>query len=232
MIAFQGGLEGGAHHLETDLHITSDGHIVCFHDDDLARTTDGSGPIWKVTLGELRRLDAGHNHMVDGGFPFRGRGLRVPTLGEVLATFPEAGLVVDLKQPGLEEALVELLERMDAWHRVIVGSFSDLRLERLGQVSGGKAQMSAGPTSARLWWAASRIGRSGPGDFVALQLPPSMFGLNVVDRRLVRSAHEAGLAVHTWTINRPAEMRRIWGLGVDAIITDRPELAAALPLTA
>ncbi len=231
MIAFEGGLDAGAHHLETDLHITSDGHIVCFHDDVLDRTTDGSGPVWEVTLSELRRFDAGHNHMAEGEFPFRGRGLRVPTLGEVLATFPDVGVVVDLKQPGLEEGLVSLLERMDAWHRVIVGSFSDLRLEQIRRVSGGKAQVSAGPSSARLWWAASRIGRFGPGDFVALQLPPSMLGLNVVDRRLVRSAHAAGMAVHVWTVNRPAEMERLRSLGVDGIITDRPELAAGTQLS-
>lgn len=232
MIAFEGGLAAGAHHLETDLHITADGHIVCFHDDQLDRTTNGSGPIWGRTLAELRRLDAGHNHMVEGSYPFRGRGLRVPTLGEVLATFPDVGVVVDLKQSGLEEALVSLLERMDAWRRVIVGSFSDRRLERMRQVSGGRAQISAGPRSARRWWAASRMGRRGPGDFVALQLPASMFGLGVVDRRLVRAAHKAGMAVHVWTINRPAEMERLWGRGVDAIITDRPELAAGLQLSA
>lgn len=232
MIAFEGGLATGADHLETDLHITSDGHIVCFHDDHLARTTDGSGPIRELTLGELRRLDAGHNHLVDGDFPFRGRGLRVPTLGEVLATFPEVGVVVDLKQSGLEEALTSLLERMDAWHRVIVGSFSDGRLERMREVSHERAQLSAGPRSSRRWWAASRLGRRGPGGFVALQLPASMLGLGVVDRRLVRAAHRAEMVVHVWTINRAAEMERLWGEGVDAIITDRPELAAGLQLRA
>ncbi|MGA7271332.1 MAG: glycerophosphodiester phosphodiesterase [Acidimicrobiia bacterium] len=232
MIAFEGGLEAGANHLETDLHLTADGHIVCFHDDHLDRTTNGSGPIREVTLSELRRLDPGHNHMVDGGFPFRGRGLRVPTLGEVLATFPDVGVVVDLKQPGLEEALVAVLEKMDAWLRVIVGSFSDRRLERVREISGGRAQRSAGPGSARRWWAASRWGRSGPDDFVALQVPPSMFGLGVVDRRLVRAAHRAGLAVHVWTINNLVEMERLWDLGIDAIITDRPEVAAGMQLSA
>lgn len=228
MMAFGGGLGAGAHHLETDLHVTFDGHLVCFHDDSLERTTDGSGSVSAMSLAQLRRLDAGYNHRVDGGFPFRNRGLKVPTLGEVLATFPDVGVVVDLKQPGLEEPLVELLDKMDAWHRVIVGSFSDERLERMRTVSGGRARLSTGPAAAFRWWSASRVRRRGPGGYGAMQLPPSRSGLRVVDRRLVRSAHEHGMVVHVWTVNQPDEMARLYDLGVDAIITDRPEVAGAV----
>ena len=150
MIAFGNALESGAHHLETDLHITADGHLVCFHDDYVDRTTDGSGPVWSYSLADLRKLDAGYRHRIDGGFPFRGRGIRIPTLGEVLATFPDVGVVVDLKQDGLEEPLVDLLGKLDAWHRVIVGSFSDERLARVHQLSGGKVVRSGGPRAVRL----------------------------------------------------------------------------------
>ena len=223
MVAFDGGLEAGAHHLETDLHLTADGHIVCFHDDTLERTTNGSGPLAALTLSELRRFDAGHNHRSNGSFPFRGRGMRVPTLGEVLATFPQAGIVADLKQDGLEEALSKLLERMDAWDRVIVGSFSDLRLAALLGSSQRRAQVSAGPVAARRWWLSSRVGRPGPPGFVALQVPPTMYGMGVIDRRFVRTADRAGLQVHVWTVNQPAEARRLWDLGVHGLITDRPD---------
>ena len=227
MMAFGGGLGAGADHLETDLHITADGHVVCFHDDRLDRTTDGTGLVSALTLAELRRLDAGYNHRVDGGYPFRNRGLKVPTLGEVLATFPEVGVVVDLKQSGLEEALSGLLDKMDAWHRVIVGSFSDLRLDQMRVVSGGRAQISTGPRAAFRWWSASRIGARGPGGFSALQVPPTQRGLRVVDRRLVETVHDAGLAIHVWTVNSPTEMERLWDLGVDAVITDRADLAGS-----
>ncbi len=225
MIAFGNALESGAHHLETDLHITADGHLVCFHDDYVDRTTDGSGPVWSYSLADLRKLDAGYRHRIDGGFPFRGRGIRIPTLGEVLATFPDVGVVVDLKQDGLEEPLVDLLGKLDAWHRVIVGSFSDERLARVHQLSGGKVVRSGGPRAVRLWWAASRAGRVGPSGYAALQVPPTWGGLRVVDRRLVRAAHSAGLAVHVWTVNHPEEMRALQDVGVDAIITDRIDLA-------
>lgn len=225
MIAFGSSLQAGADHLETDLHLTADGHIVCFHDDTVDRTTEGSGYVWDFTLAELRQLDAGHRHRLDGGFPFRGRGLRVPTLGEVLATFPDVGVVVDLKQEDLEIELVSLLDRLNAWNRVIIGSFSDRRLGRMLAASGGQALVSAGPTVARAWWVASRIGRSGPSGFAALQVPTSRSGLGVVDARFVAAAHRQGVAVHVWTVNQPAEMERLWSIGVDGIITDRSDLA-------
>lgn len=224
MIAFGSALEAGAHHLETDLHITADGHLVCFHDDHVDRTTDGSGPVWSYTLADLRKLDAGYRHRVDGEFPFRGRGIRVPTLGELLATFPDVGVVVDLKQDGLEEPLVELLGKLGAWDRVIVGSFSDDRLERVHRLSKGKVVRSGGPRVVRAWWTASRLGRPGPSGFAALQVPPTWGGLRVVDRRLVEAAHSAGVAVHVWTVNHPDEMQALEDLGVDALITDRIDL--------
>ena len=223
MVAFDGGLRAGAAHIETDLHLTADGHVVCFHDDVLHRTTNGTGSVSELTLAELRRLDAGHNHWSDGGFPFRGRGIRVPTLGEVLATFPDAGVVVDLKQDGLEDPVGTLLERMDAWHRVIVGSFSDRRLALMRQRTGGRAQLSAGPRAARNWWFSSRLGRPGPAGYVALQVPPSMHGLGVIDRRFVRTAEKAGVQVHVWTVNSPSDVSRLWELGVHGVITDRPD---------
>lgn len=224
MVAFDGGLRAGAHHVETDLHVTADGHVVCFHDDNLDRTTDGSGPISGLTLSELRRLDAGYGHRMGGSFPFRGHGIRVPTLGEVLATFPDAGVVADLKEDGIAGPLATLLERMDAWHRVIVGSFTDSRLETMREASAGRAQVSGGPSTVMKWWIASRVGRPGPGGFVALQVPPGMHGLGVVDRRLVRVADAAGLQVHVWTINEQSEVQKMWEMGVHGVITDRPDL--------
>lgn len=223
LLAFDAGLAAGAHHLETDLHLTSDGHVVCLHDETVDRTTEGAGPVSALTLSELRRLDAGHRHWLEGGYPFRGRGMRVPTLGEVLATFPDVGVVVDLKQDGLEDPLTVLLERMDAWGRVIVGSFSDLRLARMVEASKGRVQVSGGPLTVRKWWMASRLGRPGPGGFVALQVPPSLRGLGVVDRRFVRAADAAGVQIHVWTVNEPDAARDLWALGVHGVITDRPD---------
>ncbi len=152
----------------------------------------------------------------------------MPTLGEVLATFPGVGVVVDLKQDGLEEEVTTVLDRMQAWERVIIGSFSDLRLELMRRLSRGRALISTGPLAARRWWLASRLGRQGRPGYAALQLPPTRTGLPIVDRRLVESAHQAGMAVHVWTVNQPGEMRRLWDLGVDALITDRVDHAVSV----
>lgn len=230
MLAFGNALQAGADHLETDLRRTADGRIVCFHDASVDRTTDGSGAVGSYTLAELRMLDAGYRHRIADDYPFRGRGLRVPTLGELLGTFPEVGVVVDLKEDGLEEPLCELLARMDAWHRVIIGGFSDLRLARIHEASGRRARISAGPMKVRAWWVSSRLGRPGPGGVVALQVPPTSNGLRVVDRRLVAAARSQGVAVHVWTINQPGVMERLWATGVDAIITDRVDLVRRPPV--
>lgn len=224
MLAFGNGVAAGADHVETDLHLTSDGRIVCFHDHTLDRTTNGAGLVSALSLSELRALDAGHNHRMAGGYPFRGRGLRVPTLGELLATFPEIGVVVDLKQDGLEEPLAAMLDKMKAWNRVIIGSFSDSRLHRMRAASGERAQLSGGPRAVQRWWLASRLGRPGPDGLVALQIPTSFYGLRVLDGRLVEVAHDFGLAVHVWTANQTRHVEWLWGIGVDAVITDRPDI--------
>lgn len=223
LVAFAGGLEAGADHLETDLRLTADGRLVCFHDPTVDRTTDGSGPVSEFTLAELQRLDAGFRHRREGRHPFRGKGIRVPTLVEVLTSFAEIGVVVDLKQDGLEAILTREIDRLDAWQRVIVGSFSDSRLQAVVAKSGGRALVSAGQATVMRWWLASRWGRQGPDWPSALQIPPSRGGVRLVDERLVEAAHRSGLAVHVWTVNRFVDADRLWDLGVDAVITDRVE---------
>src|SRR5829696_2712479 len=97
--AFRLALEAGAGGLELDVHMTSDGHIVVIHDATVDRTTNGTGAVSEMTLHELRRLDAGHNFSPDGGptRPYRGRGVRVPTLGEVLREFPGVAVNIEIK---------------------------------------------------------------------------------------------------------------------------------------
>lgn len=222
--AFAGAVEMGYRHLETDLHQTSDGVLVCVHDPTVDRTTDGSGEVASLTLDELRRLDAGYRHAGSNGYEYRGRGIRVPTLEEVATSFPDAALVLDLKVDGMEKALAQLVDRLDLYGRVIVGGFDDRRIEAVRRETEGRVATSTGPTLSRLWVIASRVGRGGGGEAQALQVPIRIRGVRVVDEKLVEAAHDHGLQVHVWTVNDPEEMRDLLDIGVDGIITDRPDL--------
>lgn len=224
LLSFQGAYDLGFRHFETDLHCTSDEVVVCFHDPVVDRTTDGSGPVSAHTHDELMRLNAGHNHLDGGEFPFRDHDLSVPSLEELLTTFPDVSVVVDLKSDGVEAPLVDVLSRLDAWERLIVGSFSDDRLARFRKLSEGRVPISAGPRVARRWLMRSRLRRSGGGEISALQIPLTSKGIRVVDRLLIETAQHFDVAVHVWTVNRIEEMEHLLEMGVDGLITDRPDL--------
>lgn len=222
--AFEAAVRMGYSHLETDLHMTKDGVLVCHHDATVDRTTNGIGPVESHTFAELQRLDAGFRHRSKDGYRFRAGGIRIPSLEEAVKAFPDARFIIDMKADGMEDALMALIERHALYDRLIVGSFQDSRLERFRQASGGSVPTSTGREIARLWVLASRVGRGVPTKAAALQLPTQMRGVRVVDEKLVRSAHRAGLQVHVWTVNRTEDMIRYLDIGVDGIVTDRPDL--------
>lgn len=221
--SFQGAYNLGYRHFETDLHLTADGVLVCFHDPTVDRTTNGTGPVESLTLAELQSLDAGYRHGTADGFTYRDRGASVPTLEWLLTTFTDVSVVVDLKCDGLAEPLAALLDELGAHDRLIAGSFSAARISELQDLTDGRVPVSSGPTLARLWVLASRVGRGGGGDISALQLPTHMRGVRVVDEKLVDAAHNEGVQVHVWTVNEVSEMNRLLDMGVDGLITDRPD---------
>jgi glycerophosphoryl diester phosphodiesterase len=222
MAAFSSAYSLGFRHLETDLHLTSDGVLVCIHDHTVDRTTDGTGPVASFTLAELSNLDAGFRH--GPGFDFRAGDATVPSLEELVTSFPDAGIVVDLKIDGLSRPLVDLIDRLDLHERLIVGSFHDSRLAEFRAASGGRVKTSVGSASTRAWLLSSRVGRAPSSEAAALQLPRRSRGLRVVDRRLIETAHRRGVQVHVWTINVPDEMNELLDMGVDGLVTDRPDL--------
>ncbi len=224
MVAFQGAVDLGFRYLETDLHASADGVLVCFHDDTLQRTTDATGRLEHRTFAELRRIDAGFRHDPLGGFPFRARGVGIPSLEEVVLAFPDVQLTLDLKQSGIESLLAEFIDRFKLHDRVIVGSFKDRRIARFRRLAGSSVASSSGPWETRAIWAASRAGRSLNIRADAMQVPVSYGRTTVVDARFVRAAHEVGKQVHVWTINEPDEMNRLLDMGVDALISDRPDV--------
>ena len=143
---------------------------------------------------------------------------------EVVLAFPDVSLVVDLKAENVVGPLRGLIERHGLHDRLIVGSFSDRRLDEFRTATGGRVATSTGSALSRSWVLASRLGRGVRCEAAALQLPRWARGMPVVTRRLVDVAHARGLQVHVWTVNDPVEMEELLDLGVDAIITDRPDL--------
>lgn len=219
MLAFQGAVDLGYRYLETDLHASADGVLVCFHDDTLERTTDGRGKVSQQHLAALQDLDAAFRFDPIKHFPHRGTGVTIPTFEELVTTFSDACFVLDLKQSGIEDLVADAIRRFDLWDRVIVGSFRDVRLARFRRRTSGRVATSSGPVETLRHVAASRAGRRSRITADALQVPVKM-GLTVVDQRTIDTAHSSGKQVHVWTVNEADEMHRLLNMGVDGIITD------------
>ena len=232
--AFREGLRVGAGVLELDVHTTADGHVVVIHDDHVDRTTQGTGPLREMTLAEIKRLDAGYRFTRDGGrtFPYRGQGIRVPTLAEVYDEFVEVPLNVEIKgkRSGIEAAVWRVIGAADAEERTLVVSESTPTIRRFREVSGERVATASSSAELIFFYVLSRFGL---GRFVrpryrALQGPETYRGLRVVTPGFIRAAHERGLRVDVWTIDSEADMRRLLGHGVDGIMTDRPDVLAEL----
>ena len=232
LAAFDLGASYAPDALELDIQMTRDGEIVVIHDPTVDRVTEGHGPVASYTLAELQRLDAGYLFTPDGGqsYPFRGQGVRIPTLLEVFERFPNLLINIDLKetQEGKETALWRVIQQAQATHRVIVASFVCASLRRFRQLSGDVTLTSAcpGEVAAFLLRQRLRATRGMRPAYQAFQVPEVRSGVRVVSPAFVRAAHGLGVAVHVWTINTRAEMERLLDWGVDGIMSDRPDLLA------
>lgn len=219
----------GADVLELDVHATSDGVVVVFHDPDLDRTTDGSGPLQGLDFATLRKLDAGHHFSRDGrDFPYRGHGIRIPTLEEVLRAFPGVPINMEIKHsvPPIAAETVQLVRACGAEGRVVLAAERDDMMAEVRRHAGGM------PTSFATGEVIDFVGRLQSDDLngyvapgVALQVPASYGGVDIVTPAFVAAAHAAGVEVHVWTINQRDEMDALVALGVDGIMSDLPGLA-------
>jgi glycerophosphoryl diester phosphodiesterase len=211
--------------LELDVQPSREGEAVVLHDATLDRTTDGTGPVRALPLPELRRLDAGHRFTPDGRtFPFRGRGIGIPTLAEVLDTFPAARLNVEIKDAACAPAVLRAIERAGARHRVLVAAGS-----RRNRVPGYRPN-SAAVGDVRLYVLLHflGLGRLRRPAVDAFQVPEERAGRRWLTPRIVAQLQSMNVPVHVWTVNLEADMERLLEWGVDGIITDRPDLLARL----
>ena len=224
MPAFGHAVELGYRYLETDAHCSRDGIVFAFHDDVLERVTDGRGRLTDLPAAEIEAADAGYSFTTDGGrtFPWRGRGVRIPRMEELLETWPSARVNLDTKSDAVVEPLIDLLRRMNVLDRVCIGSFSDERLVRVRRLSEGRACTSMGPralATARLCAWARWMPRQSAD---CVQMPVRSRWAQLANPSMIESAHRAGLPVHIWTIDDEAQMDSLLDLGVDGLMTDRP----------
>jgi glycerophosphoryl diester phosphodiesterase len=146
----------------------------------------------------------------------------IPLLEDLLGSFPDARVNIDPKHDRSVEPLIEVLRRCDAVDRVCIGSFSDERLRRLRLRLGAGLCTSMGPRAVARLRLDARSGRVHPTPAGCVQIPERVRNVTVTNAAVVRAAHRAGLQVHVWTVDDPADMHRLLDLGVDGIMTDRP----------
>jgi glycerophosphoryl diester phosphodiesterase len=203
--AFERAVELGYTYLETDVHVTSDGVLVAFHDTDLSRTCGRPGIITELPWSEVSTA------RVAGREP-------IPLMEDLLSAFPEARFNIDCKSNAAVSALVSMIKRTNSRSRVCLSAFDDRRLIRLRNALGPRVCTGLGPAQV----AALRVLGRTAGAGGAAQVPVRQGRVTLVDERFVGGAHRRGIQVHVWTIDDAAEMRRLLDMGVDGLMTDRP----------
>lgn len=219
----------GADLLELDVQPTRDGEVVVFHDATLERTTDGAGAVAAHTLAEIQRLDAAHHFQPPGEPtpPLRGRGIRVPTLAELLRELPGARVNVEIKDARAQHRVWEVVREARAEHRVLIAAG---RRANRALFAGLAVPTSASSEELLSFYLHHRLHAASlyapPVD--AFQMPERHHGRQVLSPRLVRDAHARNVAVHVWTVDGEDDMRRLLDWGVDGLITDRPDRLARI----
>ena len=213
--------------LELDLRPTSDGAVVCMHDSDVDRTTDGTGAVVDKTLAEMQALDAGYHFSDDGGktFPWRGKGLRPPTLDEVLDAWPDALYIMEIKRddPPIIDKILAALDERQAIGRTVLSAFNDLDLDEI------RTKRPDALTGMGIVEMVKFAGLK-PEELLDY-VPPARFAqppLSALTAELVNKAHQVGVKVHPWTINKGADMKQLIQWQVDGIMTDDPALLIAI----
>lgn len=214
--------------LESDVHLTKDGIPVLIHDDTVDRTTNGTGPIGGYTLAELKALDAGYRFTRDDGktFPYRGQGYTIPTLREVLQSIPDHQFMIELKdQDGVVAPTVAVIQETGAVDRVVLASFSATLMDEAKRLEPAIASCYSANTLMRLVAAlhSDDWTHYTPEDDILVMNYRNLKRYRLTTDDLPR-IQEKGIRVCLYNINDPAEIRELLELGVDSMLTDRPDV--------
>ena len=226
IFAFDEALKAGADVLEMDVRATSDGALVVIHNRTVDETTNGSGPVSRYKLKALQELDAGYRFGPDK-FPHRGKGLEIPTLEEVFKRYKDQDVCmnIEIKQimPSIVDQFCELVEKHNMTDRILVASFYASVVRQI-KAKLPRVATSAGTLQLFIFYLLNLFRLTGRYRLRvrALQFWSKVGPFPIITKSLVAAAHRLKLEIHGWTVNEPAEMRRLIGLNVDAIITDDP----------
>lgn len=220
--------------IDFDVHLTKDGNLMAIHDPTVDRTTDGTGKVKDMTAKEIQQLDAGaHFQAVDGSYPYQGKGVSIPTVGEVFDAFPDMKWNIEIKdtnEPDQYKAaavkLWELITEYELEEKVVIASFDQEIIEMVLNVSNGNALTAGGKSEVAQFVVLHKLFLNGAyrTDIDAIEIPIEQYGINLVDRKLIDGAHEQGIDVHYWTINEEKTMHALLDAGADGILTDRPDV--------
>jgi len=238
--------------VETDLRVTKDDEVLFFHDAMVNRTTNGRGFVRSFSLAEIKKLDQGYSYKgpeKEDPHPFRGKGLQIQTIEDILSKFPKTKFNMDIKDRFAKapDILARKLKELDAEDRVMVGSFHHKQLERFRLKTG--APTSASPIEVFMFrqkirkWIRKNptynyyqempldqeeiLGKALP--YFALQVPEKFFLLNIFrGSKFFSVSHMLDIAIHVWTVNDPGDMFRLLDWGVDGIFTDNPRLLSEI----
>jgi glycerophosphoryl diester phosphodiesterase len=217
--SFRRALEIGAEAIEFDVRRSADGEAVVIHDPTLDRTTDQTGPVAQRTVAELRRADAGHRFSPDRGTatPFRGQGIAIPTLAEVIAAFPGVPLLIEIKEAGVQAAVAAALIAGGATDRAVLAG-SDWRALQAFR----EPPFHLGASQRDI--AQRKFGVGAPDPRCrCYAVPDSWHGLTIPTARFCRAAHRAESTVHVWTVDDARTALLLWRNGVQGIVTNRPD---------
>ena len=238
MTAFENAAEMGVDVLETDIHITKDGHLVTIHDPSVDRTTNGKGNVADLTLAEIQELDAGYHFKdLEDNYSFRGKDVYIPTVDEMFQTFGDLKIEIEIKDDNPPEKIDEiasklwdLIEKYQMEEKILISSFDQDILKTFDKYANGTVAITAGRQEVKNFVVFHKfyLRNLYIPTVDAFQIPVEDSGFDLTEQKLIDGAHRLGMEVHYWTIDDPSTMEKLIDAGADGILTNRPDLLLEL----
>ncbi|MDF2858965.1 MAG: glycerophosphodiester phosphodiesterase [Neobacillus sp.] len=234
MASFKKAADMGVDVLETDIHITKDGHLVAIHDPTVDRTTNGIGSVADMTLEEIQKLDAGYHFKdLDGNYSYRNKGVYIPTVEEMFQTFTDLRIEIEIKDDNPPERIDEiasklwiLINKYQMEDKILIASFDQAIMDTFESYAKGRVATSAGRAEVKNFVVTHKffLRNLYVPSVDAFQIPTEDSGFDLTDQRLIDGAHRLGMQIHYWTIDDPKTMEKLIDAGADGILTNRPDL--------